>query len=399
MIWTTWSSRGIQVLSGILLVTGILSRDFPVVVTAIFLLAALVLSHYLAAQAFRNLTISTDPSHATVEVGEEISLSVTLANPLNVAAGFIQLRQDIPQGLSGESPVHAEFSLGQRQMARVSITVRASARGRWIFAPMDFYQIDVLGWAQMTVQKTAPIMVTVWPRRVALPANLWKAARRVGELKGQWWDEPDPALYRGIRPYQPGDSLRSVHPHASMRMKEIMVKESDYTRSYVVEVICHPISNLQSWYGVDREEAEDCFTLAATAVESALAQDFACGLTLSCPIPGFGHGVSFAPSSGSAVLADYLTDLAWAIPAGLLSSNLEALMNQIILRHTLPGLLIVVSPIWDSTINPYLQRLSDQGYVIGWLTTSESRADFDLDMRWHWKKGREIYAEYMARVI
>lgn len=264
---------------------------------------------------------------------------------------------------------------------------------------MDFYQTDVLGWVQMTIQKTSPITVTVWPQRIAVPPGFWKSARRLGDIKGWWWDEPDPSLYRGIRPYQPGDSFRAVHPHASMRMGEVMVKETDYTRSFHVEVICHPVSSLQSWYGVDREAAEECFILAASAVESALNQGFACGLTISCPLPGFGHGVSLPPITGSMAVADYLTDLAWAIPTGLLSSNLEELMNQMISRHALPGLVIVVSPIWDSTINPYLQQLSDQGYVIGWLTTSEGRMDFDLDMRWRWKKGREIYAEYMARIV
>ena len=400
MIWTTWSSRGIQVLSVLLFITGLLTHQFLIVTTAIFLLSGLILSHYLATQAFRNLRIHTDPSHAILEIGEEIDLSLTIANPLKIAAGVIQLRQGIPYGLScKENFIRTEFSLAQRQQARVRMTVQGKFRGRWVFAPMDFYQTDVLGWAQMTVQKTASIMVTVWPQRVGLPENFWKSARRLGEMKGQWWDEPDPSLYRGIRSYQPGDSWRSVHPYASMRMNELMVKEVDFTRAFQVEVICHPITNLESWYGIDRDQAEDCFTLAASAIESALNQDYACGLTISCPLPGFSHGTSMAPGTGPAVLADYLTDLAWAIPSGFLSANLEGLMNQIIMRHGLPSLVIVVSPLWDSRVNPFLQQLANQGSVTGWLTTSESRADYDLDIIWRWKKGREIYAEYMARVI
>ncbi|SMC03077.1 Uncharacterized conserved protein, DUF58 family, contains vWF domain [Sulfobacillus thermosulfidooxidans DSM 9293] len=401
MIWTTWSSRGIQIIAVILFLTGVLTQEFLIVTTAIFILVALFLANYMALQAFSHLQISSDRQHIIVESGETFHWSAVIANPLNIAAGRIQLRQDIPSGFSQSAPeLKTEFVLGPHQQARVDMMLVSENRGRWIFPPLDLYQTDLLGWTDIATQKASPVMVTVWPKRIILPADFWRSARAMGDIKGQRWDEPDPSLYIGIRRYQPGDPLKWVHPYASMRMRELMIKEIDHTRSFHVEVICHPLSQLQSWYGIDREAVEDCFVLAASAVESALNQDFACGLTISCPLPGYGHGVSLPPVTGHSVVAEYLTNLAWAIPSGSLSSNLEMLMNQIILRNERPGLIVVVSPLWDPVLSPYLRLLAEQGYVIGWLTTSaEAHCDDDVDIRWQWKKGREIYAQYMARVI
>ncbi len=402
MIWTTWSSRTIEAVAVILVLAGLVMRNFILAVTGFFIVFALWLGYFLARRAFLHLEVEWPQSRLTLEPGQSFQWVVDIANPLSVAAGEIQLRQDVPTGLAMAegSRIDARFVLGGRQRARLALAMHARERGRWLFGPAELSHSDLWGWSDSTQKRPAPVMVTVWPRRIPFAADLWASARAMGDAKGQMWDEPDPSLYLGVRPYRPGDPLKWVHPFASARAGGLMIKEVERVRDFHIDVICHPLTSLTPWYGTDRVAAEECFTLSASAVESALHCEIACGLTISSPLPGFGHGISLPPALGPGTREECLTDLAWTFPGGALSDNLKTLLETLTHRAGTPGLILVVSPIWDPSLEPWLNRLSGMGHVIGWLSGGPTdKTAADVDVMWRWVKGRGIYAQHVSRGV
>ncbi|AUW92863.1 hypothetical protein BXT84_01925 [Sulfobacillus thermotolerans] len=385
----------LEALAALLVLAGIIAGRALWIIIGFFVAAVILLSQKWARRTYAALIIDSIPQQITLEIGQEWLYSVSISNPLAIAAGWIRVRQEIPQGLvqdDGSHHVGAEFVLGEYQKARVVWPLKGVARGRWILGDTTLVQSDLWGWRETVQKRFLPTVVTVWPRRFDIDLPLWQAVRELGETKGWLWDEPDPSYYRGIRPYRYGEPLRDVHPFASARAGTLMVKEVERVRALSVDIICHPYTADVPWHGIDMQAVETCLSLAASAVQTAFDQGLACGLTISCALPGLGHGVSLEPTMAMAARAEYFTNLAWAVATPAVSTNVQGLLENLLRQERPAGLLLVVSPKWDEAVDLLLQRLSSQGHVIGWLSAGSSvQLPTVVDVHWAWTEGGVVH--------
>ena len=118
---------------------------------------------------------------------------------------------------------------------------------------------------QRTVLVTLPGPILIGPQPIT-PDNL-TLPRDVSAMEAA--DRPsggaEAELFRGARPYQPGDDLRRVHWPLTARSGEVMVRELDALRRPAVVVV----ADLGPMPG---EPAERAAGLAAGVAERALAQ-------------------------------------------------------------------------------------------------------------------------------
>jgi uncharacterized protein (DUF58 family) len=179
----------------------------------------------------------------------------------------------------------------------------------------------------------------VRPRVVAAP----ELARpdRWGEIeRARTGLSEDPSRFAGIRPWVPGDSIRRIHPRASARLRQPMVKRYEPSRDREVLIALDiQIETESSWSSaVNPDEVEALYVVAASLATSLERGHSAFGIVAA----GYAHStrklasvaISDAPGQAGRVL-DLLARLS-TFP----SASFERLL-AIVRRSVRPGTVVI----------------------------------------------------------
>jgi uncharacterized protein (DUF58 family) len=90
-------------------------------------------------------------------------------------------------------------------------------RGTYLFGPVQLRVRDILGRLAANEELDMPDTLVVSPPTVGIRYGT-RAQAPIGERRARSSLFTDPSLFGGVRPFQPGDSLRSVHWRATARL-------------------------------------------------------------------------------------------------------------------------------------------------------------------------------------
>jgi uncharacterized protein (DUF58 family) len=168
-----------------------------------------------------------------------------------------------------------------------------------------------------------------------------------------------------------------------------MIKEDEHLTARTVEVLLHPQTGSHSWSGVNRTVLEDAVSLAATVVDTSLAQGMDVGLTISGILAGHPHGLTIRPGHGNSTRAQMLTALAWVEASGNMTDNLLRHLDAIKRRMGRGGTMVVVAPLWPAEVNPLWEAFRARGAEIIWITNGPTNASAPPGTRltWHFEEG------------
>ena len=210
--------------AGFLLFAAMLTGRDALFAGASLLLALSLVGYFGAARAARSLSVEWEAPDR-VFASEEFPLRVTVRNRGRAAVGGIEFFAS-PIEAAGEKPGAALARVPGRGGATLDLATRLRHRGRHrIFAPRV-----VTGWPfglfRATLAPAGDRSVLVYPRRVPVPARALRSLH------------PEPApresaaavprggeLLRGVRPFAPGDSPRSIAWRASARHGRLLSRE------------------------------------------------------------------------------------------------------------------------------------------------------------------------------
>ena len=157
--------------------------------------------------------------------------------------------------------------------------IDAERRGSFEFGPVRVLVRDILGRDAAAVSLELPARLTIAPRTLPVQ-QLGMAAAPLGDRRARRSLYHDPALFGGVRPFQPGDPLRHVHWRATARLGVPVSRryEPAHGREVVIALDTQTIEG-PYWEMAYNDDAFEGLCVAAASIARRLILDgTACGL-------------------------------------------------------------------------------------------------------------------------
>ncbi len=274
--WSWPAALGLLVLAAVLPTTG----GVALAVGSLVLVAVLAL---WTATIRRSITAQVGIPTRLVH-GEETELAVTISNRSRLPTGRVRVRVTAPPGGFHPHESVFEVALAGRTAQRLTVDVTAYGRGRLPLDPPEIRVSDPWGLHVLTTTGPTPAPVIVLPaivpvRRIELPA-----VSPVVEIPDQRSLLSDPSAIVGVRPYEPGDPLRSIHWPATAASGTLVRRETE--RAWARDLVVVLDLSMPAWpHGRPRPVEAEVTVAASLLVDAILHQRQPAGLVTSLPSP------------------------------------------------------------------------------------------------------------------
>ena len=216
--------------------------------------------------------------------GEVTPMQVVVANHGRLPAPRVRVEVKLPAGRLLPSETVLELALPARSSVRREVQISAYVRGHWTPPPVKVEVSDPWGVWLRSTSAASPPPVTVLPalvpvRRVDLPA-----VSPLAELPDVRSLTTDPTAIVGVRPYEPGDPLRSIHWPATASTGTLVRRETE--RAWARDLVVVLDLDHENWDRFDDQPVEVAISTAASLLTHAiLGLRQPAGLVVSLPDP------------------------------------------------------------------------------------------------------------------
>lgn len=239
----------------------------------------------------------------------------------------------------------------------------ARHRGVFEFGPVRLHIRDLVGRHAVTEELPLPDRLVVGPR--TLPVREAAAARApIGEQRARHGLVHDPALFGGVRPFQPGDPLRRIHWRATARMGHPVSRRWEPARSrQVILVLDVQTVDGPTWeMAWDEEAFEGLCVTAASLARSLLDGGAAVGLA-AAGFSGTAQRIAYLPFRAGAAQLGRVTDLLARLDP-ISSGTLGGLLTWLTQRVPAGATLVVLTARRSGDLYATLRRLMSAGYAV-----------------------------------
>ena len=326
--------------------------------------------------------------------GDVVPLDVTVWNRKPLPLPWLSAQDLVTDGIGiSERPVmdRDDERLGRRVLTNTwalawfervvrHFHLEARRRGLYEFGPVRLRVRDILGRDAARGEVTADEMLLVGPRN--LPVRLrGRDAAPIGERRALRSLHADPALYGGVRPFQPGDSMRRVHWRASARLGTTVSRRYEPARGREV-VIALDVQTIEGphWEMTYHDPTfEGLCVAAASLARQLLAEGASCGLA-AASFTGTIQQLAYQPPQASYGHLARVSELLARI--GPISSRPYASLLTWLTRRVPPGSVILTLSSRDPrTYLPAMQRLARSGYQVEHVAFGDDAADHATSVR------------------
>ncbi|MEP7040396.1 MAG: DUF58 domain-containing protein [Chloroflexota bacterium] len=256
----------------------------------------------------------------------------------------------------------------------------AARRGLYEFGPVRLRVRDILGRDAGGGEVAADEMLLVGPRTVPLSLRGYDAAP-LGERRARRSLHADPALYGGVRPFQPGDSMRQVHWRASARLGATVSRRFEPARGREV-VIALDVQTIEGphWEMTYHDATfEGLCVAAASLARQLLAQGASCGIA-AASFTGTIQQLAYLPPRASYGQLPRVSELLARI--GPISSRPYASLLTWLTRRVPPGSVVLTLSSRDPrSFLPAMQRLARSGYRVEHVAFGDEAASHAAAVR------------------
>ena len=309
--------------------------------------------------------------------GDSVALDITIWNRKRLPLPWISANDPISDGIGvRERPIleRDEGQIGTRvlgnawSLAWYERVVRhfhldARRRGVFLFGPARLEIRDILGRHAGSGTVAGQESLVIGPRTVAV-RQVGGEAVLIGERRARSSLYADPALFGGVRPFQPGDSTRQIHWRATARAGRPLSRRYEPARGQVV-VIALDVQTIAGphWeMSYDDDAFESLCVAAISLARRLLASGASCGIAAAGFTGTLQQIAYLAPQATHGQLARAAELLARIGPVS--SAPYERLLTWLAHRAP-PGCLIVTLSARDpSSYRAAMQRLVRSGYLV-----------------------------------
>lgn len=183
---------------------------------------------YLQRRTVQNMVVERPSEVLRLFSGDEAVLRLAVYNDSPLPLAWVSGSEHLPVGLG--SRVHKwVVSLSPRERAYIECPVYGRSRGVYDVGPVQVVVGDLFGLTTFRQKTDLYQTVVVYPTSLSLsdlglPSNL-----SLGAIRAQIRIHPDPSRLAGVRPYRPGDPLKTIHWKATGRIGSLQVKQFEHT--------------------------------------------------------------------------------------------------------------------------------------------------------------------------
>jgi uncharacterized protein (DUF58 family) len=156
--------------------------------------------------------------------GETFPVHVELRNRSWLPVLWLRLHDSVPTNLTPGATFRQVISLLPRERLRLSYRLVGRQRGYYRFGPLVTLGGDLLGSASYEHRSEHDDYVIVYPKIIALHDLGFPSQSPFGTLRSRERIFEDPTRIRGVRDYQPGDSLKRMDWKTSARVGSLQVR-------------------------------------------------------------------------------------------------------------------------------------------------------------------------------
>lgn len=321
---TLLQKPGLGALLGILLVSAWAGQAPIVMLTSLFLSAALL------AKAWSHLSVKGVTCIRTMKderffPGEFTDVGIRVTNRKPLPLPWFQIEQELPLGISGDLPLkastwpghgllHHEGALLWYRSMHWKFRLDCKRRGYYALGPMRFTSGDVFGFYSNSLRVDGLNRVIVYPTLYPVEKMGIPSLQPMGEHQIRRRIIQDPSRTAGLRDYRPGDSLRRIHWKASARSRRLQVRTFEATTSFKTALFL----SVESFYGpnpLPEKDFELAISAAASIARHLLFHSSQVGVFVNTRCADSGHALSVPPAGSREQLPLLLEALAKVTPA------------------------------------------------------------------------------------
>jgi uncharacterized protein (DUF58 family) len=157
-------------------------------------------------------------------LGEIAAVDVEVRNRSWLPVLWLRLTDTVPAELTPGVVFRQVISLMPRERLSVKYRLNGRRRGYYQIGPLVGLTGDLLGSATYETRQEDQDFVIVYPKIVALSELGFPSQSPFGTLPSRDRIFEDPTRIRGVRDYQPGDSLRRMDWKTSARVGQLQVR-------------------------------------------------------------------------------------------------------------------------------------------------------------------------------
>jgi uncharacterized protein (DUF58 family) len=157
-------------------------------------------------------------------LGESFAVDVDVHNRKWLPVLWLRLSDTVPSDLSSGIAFRQVISLRPYERLALSYSLYGRRRGYYRIGPLVGLGGDLLGTATYETRQAEDDYVIVYPKIVALRDLGFPSQSPFGVLPSRERIFEDPTRIRGVRDYEPGDSLRRMDWKTSARVGRLQVR-------------------------------------------------------------------------------------------------------------------------------------------------------------------------------
>jgi uncharacterized protein (DUF58 family) len=280
----------------------------------------------------------------------------------------------------GQGALQNSWSLLWYERVVRHLVIDARRRGAFTFGPVRLTVSDLFERGTNSEERELPGEMLVRPRMVPVRMPPSPAAP-LGSSRTRSSLFTDPSRYAGVRPYQPGDSMRRIHWRAMARTGEPVSRryEPVNERQVIIALDLQTVPGPHWLMLFDDDQVEALCVAAASLARRLLSDDVACGLLLGAQLVG-GRRWAYVPPSAAASQLGRIEDVLARVQP-ILSLPFEKLLDVVPRRLSPGGTVLTLAARDPEPYTDRLRRLSRSGYAITHLAFGPGRETHRAQMK------------------
>lgn len=358
-------------LSVLLILVGLVLREYALFVLPIFLLVSIGAAAWWNGHVLDEVFYRRRITRTRAFPGETIEIDILVENAKLLPVPWLRVEDTLPQELPVSetglpSPAHPitdalvnVYSLRWFDRVHRHYVLSADQRGVFALGPAYLRAGDVFGMFHTERTLGTPGKLVIYPRVAPLEELGIPPKEPLGDMRSRYQWMEDPSRTMGARDFRPGDSFRHIHWPATARRQALQTRIYEPTTS-LSAVMCVDVATLpKAWQGILPDLLEDIITVAASLAHYAAEHRYGVGLIANGAAPHSDQAVKVMPGRAPDQLARVLESLAGV--TGFVTDT----MDKFLLKESpmLPwgATLVVITAIVKPELLATIQRLQTAG--------------------------------------
>ena len=309
-------------ISGLLFITSLFLHQVTLLLVALLLFLVGGTARLWDRYCLSRVEYQRRLSAKRVFFGEEVQLEVEITNKKPLPLPWIQINDEIPDGVSllkgKTSPSHLMsrvtlsnlLSLGWYHRVKWRYPISCQQRGFFTFGPARIRSGDLFGFFTREEEVKPLDYLIVYPRILPLEKLGIPSMQPIGDIRTRSHIFQDPILTMGVREYHPGDSLRRIHWKTTARLGQLQTKVFEPTTTVDMGIFLDVRTVQPPLWGVVPELLELAVIVAASLAKHALDEGYRVGLYANQNYLSSDSFIKIPPSQHSDQLQHMLEALA-----------------------------------------------------------------------------------------